>query len=145
MEAQHSQYLILSVLCAATALLGVASARMGAGSSNNNQRMSQAVDFQTFELDGEVRNLLWCGNNDEIILLQTSDGGVYRSRDRGSSWKRLKALFNKHGGMVADAAKSFQPGVLYPYHYDFGETDTAKLVELMQDTTEIDTRIWKTK
>ncbi|MBW2408537.1 MAG: MBL fold metallo-hydrolase [Deltaproteobacteria bacterium] len=47
--------------------------------------------------------------------------------------------------MVADAAKTFKPGVLYPYHYDFGETDTAKLVKLMQETSEIDTRIWKTK
>jgi L-ascorbate metabolism protein UlaG (beta-lactamase superfamily) len=47
--------------------------------------------------------------------------------------------------MVADAAKAFKPEVLYPYHYDFGDTDTSKLVELMKDTTEIDTRIWKTK
>jgi L-ascorbate metabolism protein UlaG (beta-lactamase superfamily) len=47
--------------------------------------------------------------------------------------------------MVADAAKAFKPKVLYPYHYDFGETDTSKLVELMKDATEMDTRIWKTK
>ena len=47
--------------------------------------------------------------------------------------------------MVADAAKAFQPEILYPYHYDFGDTDTAKLVELMKDSTGIDTRIWKTK
>jgi L-ascorbate metabolism protein UlaG (beta-lactamase superfamily) len=47
--------------------------------------------------------------------------------------------------MVADAAKAFKPKVLYPYHYDFGDTDTSKLLELMKDTTEIDTRIWKTK
>jgi len=47
--------------------------------------------------------------------------------------------------MVADAAKAFKPKVLYPYHYDFGETDTSKLVELMKDATEIDTRVWKTK
>ena len=47
--------------------------------------------------------------------------------------------------MVADAAKAFKPKVLYPYHYYFGDTDTSKLVELMKDTIEIDTRIWKTK
>ena len=47
--------------------------------------------------------------------------------------------------MVADAAKAFQPEILYPYHYDFGETDTAKLVALMKDSAEIDTRIWKAK
>lgn len=64
--------------------------------------MSAAVDFQTFELDGEVRNLLWCGGNNDVILMHTADGGLYRSRDRGNSWKRLKALFNKQGYSVAD-------------------------------------------
>jgi L-ascorbate metabolism protein UlaG (beta-lactamase superfamily) len=40
--------------------------------------------------------------------------------------------------MVADAARSFQPRILYPYH--FGSTDTAKLEALLADT-DIDVRI----
>jgi L-ascorbate metabolism protein UlaG (beta-lactamase superfamily) len=43
--------------------------------------------------------------------------------------------------MAADAARAFKPKVLYPYHY--GETDTSKLVELMQDTPEVEIRIRK--
>ncbi len=43
--------------------------------------------------------------------------------------------------MVADAAKSFRPKVLYPYH--FGETDTAKIVDLLKDEKEIEVRIRK--
>jgi L-ascorbate metabolism protein UlaG (beta-lactamase superfamily) len=43
--------------------------------------------------------------------------------------------------MVADAAKAFQPKLLYPYHY--GDTDTNKLIELLKDTPEIDVRIRK--
>jgi len=43
--------------------------------------------------------------------------------------------------MVADAAKSFIPKILYPYHY--GNTDTSKLVELMKDEQEIEVRIRK--
>lgn len=43
--------------------------------------------------------------------------------------------------MVADAAKAFQPKVLYPYHY--GETDPSKLVTLMADTPQIEVRIRK--
>lgn len=42
--------------------------------------------------------------------------------------------------MVADAAKAFKPAILYPYH--FGETETAKLVELLKGTN-IDVRIHK--
>jgi photosystem II stability/assembly factor-like uncharacterized protein len=57
--------------------------------------MAQAVDFQTFQLDAEVKSVLWCGNNDEIILLHSTDGGVYRSRDRGENWKKLRNLMTK--------------------------------------------------
>ncbi|MBU2499217.1 MAG: MBL fold metallo-hydrolase [Proteobacteria bacterium] len=41
--------------------------------------------------------------------------------------------------MVADAAMAFKPKVLYPYH--FGDTDTAKIMNLMKDTPEIEVRI----
>lgn len=43
--------------------------------------------------------------------------------------------------MVADAAKAFKPKILYPYHY--GETNTAKLSELLKGTPEIEIRIRK--
>jgi L-ascorbate metabolism protein UlaG (beta-lactamase superfamily) len=41
--------------------------------------------------------------------------------------------------MVADAAKAFQPKILYPYH--FGDTDTSQLVDLLKDNPEIEVRI----
>ena len=41
--------------------------------------------------------------------------------------------------MAADAARTLMPKTLYPYHY--GETDTAKLVDLLKDAKEIDIRI----
>ena len=41
--------------------------------------------------------------------------------------------------MVADAARSFKPKVLYPYHY--GDTDPATLVALLEDQGEITVRI----
>ena len=43
--------------------------------------------------------------------------------------------------MVADAAKSFNPKILYPYHY--GNTDPQKLIDLLKDQKEIDVRIRK--
>ena len=43
--------------------------------------------------------------------------------------------------MVADAAKAFKPGILYPYH--FGNTNTDQLLELLRDQTEIEVRIRK--
>ena len=41
--------------------------------------------------------------------------------------------------MVADAAKAFKPKILYPYHY--GNTDTARLLDLLKDEKEIEVRI----
>jgi L-ascorbate metabolism protein UlaG (beta-lactamase superfamily) len=41
--------------------------------------------------------------------------------------------------MVAEAAKAFRPKILYPYHY--GDTDTAKLVKLLENEPGIEVRI----
>jgi len=86
----------LTALCATIALTCLESVQ----ASNNDKALS--VDFQTFELDGSVHDMLWCGAGDEIILVQSSDGTVYRSRDRGLSWKRLKNLMAKQARDVAD-------------------------------------------
>jgi L-ascorbate metabolism protein UlaG (beta-lactamase superfamily) len=41
--------------------------------------------------------------------------------------------------MVANAAKAFRPRILYPYH--FGDTDTARLVSLLESEKSIEVRI----
>jgi L-ascorbate metabolism protein UlaG (beta-lactamase superfamily) len=41
--------------------------------------------------------------------------------------------------MVADAATTIQPKILYPYHYS--DTDTSKIVELLSDQPGIEVRI----
>lgn len=43
--------------------------------------------------------------------------------------------------MVAAAAKTFRPKILYPYHY--GDTDTSKIVELLKEEKDIEVRIRK--
>ncbi len=45
--------------------------------------------------------------------------------------------------MVANAAKMFEPKILYPYHY--GQTDPKELVELLKDEKDIEVRIRKMK
>jgi len=44
---------------------------------------------------------------------------------------------------VADAAQTFKPKILYPYH--FGNTDTSRLLDLMKDTQAVEIRIRKMK
>jgi L-ascorbate metabolism protein UlaG (beta-lactamase superfamily) len=45
--------------------------------------------------------------------------------------------------MVADAASSFKPAVLFPYHY--GETDPNLVIELLKDEDDIEVRVRKMK
>ncbi|MBI3986247.1 MAG: MBL fold metallo-hydrolase [Lentisphaerae bacterium] len=45
--------------------------------------------------------------------------------------------------MVADAARVFKPKILYPYH--FGDTDPAKLKELLAGTPDVEVRIRRMK
>ena len=42
---------------------------------------------------------------------------------------------------VAAAARALRPRVLYPYH--FGDTDTARLLELLRDVPEVEVRVRK--
>jgi photosystem II stability/assembly factor-like uncharacterized protein len=46
--------------------------------------------------------MMWCGTSNEVILVLTDQGTVYRSRDRGGSWKRLQQVMSQVGGQVAD-------------------------------------------
>jgi hypothetical protein len=68
----------------------------------SSSAFADRVEYQTFELDGEIQDMMWCGQNDESILVQTSDGTIYRSKDRGNSWKKLKTLMQIQGKKVAD-------------------------------------------
>ena len=43
--------------------------------------------------------------------------------------------------MVADAAKAFEPKILYPYHY--GQTDPYILVNLLKDSKDVEVRVRK--
>ena len=95
---------LLSALIASSVLLsGSAKARMGTEKKHQQHAdMASAVDFQTFDLDGQVHDLMWCGFNDEVVLMHTTEGTIYRSRDRGQNWKRLRSLLHKQGINVAD-------------------------------------------
>ena len=60
------------------------------------------IDYNKYELDAQVSDMMWCGGQNEVILILTEKGTVYRSRDRGSSWKKLQSVMRQVGGEVAD-------------------------------------------
>jgi len=60
------------------------------------------VSFQIFEIDGPLLDIMWCGSTNEVILVQSEAGTVYRSRDRGDSWKKLHSIMHQTGLSVID-------------------------------------------
>ncbi|MEW6520407.1 MAG: MBL fold metallo-hydrolase [Thermodesulfobacteriota bacterium] len=60
-------------------------------------------------------------------------------RDIDVAFLPMNLPYTMTPAMVADAARAFRPKILYPYHY--GETDTAKLVDLLKDDKDIEIRI----
>lgn len=70
-------------------------------------------------------------NTDEMKLLKNID----------IAFLPMNLPYTMTPEMVADAAKSFRPKVLYPYHY--GDTDTSILVELLRNEKDIEVIIKK--
>jgi hypothetical protein len=79
------------------------------------------IDYNRYDLDGPVADMMWCGAKNEVILVLTELGTVYRSRDRGGSWKRLQQVMSQVGGQVADQDQEvgFCFHVLFLTHYLF--------------------------
>lgn len=68
------------------------------------------------EIDSALVDIMWCGNTNEVILVQSTRGTIYRSRDRGDSWKKLHSLMLKTGASVIEE----------------GEQDIGKVKKMMQ-------------
>jgi photosystem II stability/assembly factor-like uncharacterized protein len=80
-------------------LLAVASLLLGVCTSAAN---IDQIDYNKYELDSAVGDMMWCGKDNEVILVLTGKGSIYRSRDRGNSWKKLQSLMAQVGVEVAD-------------------------------------------
>lgn len=63
-------------------------------------------------------------------------------KDIGIAFLPMNLPYTMTPEMVADAAKAFEPKILYPYHY--GQTDPNKLIDLLKDS-KIEVRVRKMK
>ena len=80
--------------------LGVAAIGLWTG-GQAKPAIKDKVDFNFFEFHDEVVDLLWCGTQNEAILVKNKGGTVYQSRDRGANWKLLRGELQKTGKAAA--------------------------------------------
>lgn len=86
--------------------------------------------------------ILTCGNKRIYIAGDTENIPEMKSlKNIDIAFLPMNIPYTMTPEMAADAAKSFKPAILYPYH--FGDTDCMKLIELLKNEKEIDVRLRK--
>ena len=57
-----------------------------------------------YELDGLIQETVWCGPNNNIILLRTQSSTVYRTEDQGQTFTRITKKMKKAAEIVVDSS-----------------------------------------
>ena len=55
------------------------------------------VEHRQYDLDAPPKDLVWCGVNRDTVLLLTEVNSLYKSEDKGFSWKKLNDIFTNTG------------------------------------------------
>jgi hypothetical protein len=53
---------------------------------------SGTIEHKQYDLDAPPKDLVWCGPNRESVLLLTETDSLYRSEDKGFTWKKLNDI-----------------------------------------------------
>ncbi len=53
------------------------------------------VDFSQNFIDSPLLDILWCGSEKQTILILTDKGTVYKTKDLGKNWDKLREMFQK--------------------------------------------------
>jgi hypothetical protein len=62
-----------------------------------------SITFQYSEIDSAVVDLIWCGNRNEDIFALSELNSVYKSEDRGFSWRRMNDIFHQNAAMQLES------------------------------------------
>lgn len=66
---------------------------------------TDTVELQALDLDSPVVDVLFCGPENDITLTLTQKHSVYRSENKGFSWRLLQNILEREGMVHAEDAK----------------------------------------
>jgi hypothetical protein len=58
---------------------------------------SGKIDFKQYDIDANPKDLVWCGPNRETVFVLTELNSLYRSDDKGFSWKKMNDIMTNTG------------------------------------------------
>jgi hypothetical protein len=58
---------------------------------------SGTIEHKQYDLDAPPKELIWCGPNRESVLLLTEADSLYKSEDKGFTWKKLNDILTTTG------------------------------------------------
>ena len=67
---------------------------------------TDTVELQALDLDSPVTDVLFCGADSEVLLALTQKRSVYRSENKGFSWRLLQNILEREGMAQAEDTKS---------------------------------------
>jgi hypothetical protein len=56
-----------------------------------------SVEIKQYDIDSSAVDLVWCGPTRETVFVLTELNSLYRSDDKGFSWKKLNNLLINKG------------------------------------------------
>lgn len=76
--------------------------------TNNSdpQTLKEEPAFHLSHLDSMLSDILWCGGSQEIVLVLSDNGSVYRSTDKGFKWNKMIEIFQKTGYVEIESGEN---------------------------------------
>jgi len=60
------------------------------------------VEFKQYDIDANPKDLVWCGPSRDSVLVLTELNSLYRSDDKGFTWKKLNDVILNTGRLELD-------------------------------------------
>lgn len=55
------------------------------------------ISTKVYDLDSTPKDLIWCGPSRDTVIVLTEQSSLYKSDDRGFSWKKLNDILTNTG------------------------------------------------
>jgi hypothetical protein len=71
------------------------------------------IDFKQYDIDANPKDLVWCGPARDTVIVVTELNSLYRSDDKGFTWKKLNDIMTNTGKQELDDNENEVKNIIY--------------------------------